>query len=238
MGQDGWLGVGWPKEWGGRGFSAVEQFIWFDEAMRLGRPGADARRSTPSGPTIMRFGTDEQKRVLPPQDPQGRGPLLHRLLRARRGHRPRRATTKAERDGDEYVINGPKVLTSLASGADSSGSPAHQPEGQEAPGDLALRHPDVDAGFTVRPIHVIGEPTSTRSSTRTSGSPPTSRVGERERRLEAHHEPAEPRARHPVLVGHGRGALRPGPQVGRRRPGGRAASGRRRAVGATGPRRG
>ena len=30
MGRDGWLGVGWPKEWGGRGFSAVEQFIWFD----------------------------------------------------------------------------------------------------------------------------------------------------------------------------------------------------------------
>ena len=40
MGSDGWLGVGWPKEYGGRGFTPVEQFIWFDESMRAGAPVA------------------------------------------------------------------------------------------------------------------------------------------------------------------------------------------------------
>ena len=39
---DGWAGIGWPKEYGGQGRSAIEQFIFFDESMRAGRPGADA----------------------------------------------------------------------------------------------------------------------------------------------------------------------------------------------------
>ena len=38
MGRDGWLGIGWPTEWGGQGRSAVEQFIFFDESMRSGAP--------------------------------------------------------------------------------------------------------------------------------------------------------------------------------------------------------
>ena len=55
---------GWPKEWGGRGFTPVEQFIWFDESMRAGAPVPMLTINT-VGPTIMNFGTDEQKRVLP-----------------------------------------------------------------------------------------------------------------------------------------------------------------------------
>src|SRR5689334_16763532 len=60
LGQDGWLGVGWPKEWGGRGFAPVEQFIWFDESMRAGAPVAVLTINA-VGPRIMNFGTDEQK---------------------------------------------------------------------------------------------------------------------------------------------------------------------------------
>src|SRR5688572_4300261 len=66
MGADGWLGVGWPKEYGGRGFSAVEQFIWFDESMRAGAPVPMLTINT-VGPTIMRFGTDEQKEFFLPK---------------------------------------------------------------------------------------------------------------------------------------------------------------------------
>ena len=66
MGEDGWLGVGWPKEWGGRGFTAVEQFIWFDESMRAGAPVPMLTIST-VGPTIMRFGTEEQKSFFLPK---------------------------------------------------------------------------------------------------------------------------------------------------------------------------
>ncbi|MYJ36238.1 MAG: acyl-CoA dehydrogenase, partial [Acidimicrobiaceae bacterium] len=60
MGTDGWLAVGWPEEYGGRGMSAVEQFIVFDESVALGAPIPMLTINT-VGPTIMQYGTDEQK---------------------------------------------------------------------------------------------------------------------------------------------------------------------------------
>ena len=87
MGADGWLGIGWPKEWGGQGRSAIEQFIFFDESMRSGAPVPMLTINT-VGPTIMQFGTQEQKEFFLPEDP-GRGdPFLHRLHGAQRGNRP------------------------------------------------------------------------------------------------------------------------------------------------------
>src|SRR5213592_3905965 len=65
MGEDGWLGIGWPKEYGGQGRSAIEQFILFDEVQRAGAPFPFVTINT-VGPTIMAFGSDEQKqRFLP-----------------------------------------------------------------------------------------------------------------------------------------------------------------------------
>ncbi|MBO0854804.1 MAG: acyl-CoA dehydrogenase family protein, partial [Nocardia sp.] len=61
MGSDGWLGVGWPKEYGGQGFGPVEQQIFYNEASR-----ADVQLPLVTlltvGPTLQQFGTDEQKR--------------------------------------------------------------------------------------------------------------------------------------------------------------------------------
>ena len=94
MCSDGWAAVGWPKEYGGQGFSAIEQFVFFDESMRAGAPVPMLTINT-VGPTIMRFGTDEQKELLPPQDPRRGDPLLDRLLGARRRHRPRVAHRRA-----------------------------------------------------------------------------------------------------------------------------------------------
>ena len=66
LGADGWLGVGWPKEYGGQGRSPIEEYIFFDEIQRTDFPipflGLCA-----IGPAIMKHGTDEQKaRLLPP----------------------------------------------------------------------------------------------------------------------------------------------------------------------------
>ena len=66
MGADGWLGIGWPKEYGGQGRSALEQFIFFDESMRSGAPVPMLTINT-VGPTIMQFGTDEQKEFFLPR---------------------------------------------------------------------------------------------------------------------------------------------------------------------------
>ena len=66
MGADGWLGIGWPKEYGGQGRTQIEQFIFFDESMRAGAPVPMLTINT-VGPTIMRFGTDEQKECFLPR---------------------------------------------------------------------------------------------------------------------------------------------------------------------------
>src|SRR2546423_897471 len=65
LGQDGWLGIGWPTEYGGQGRSAIEQYIMFDEVWRAGVPFPFVTVNT-IGPAIMRFGSAEQKaRYLP-----------------------------------------------------------------------------------------------------------------------------------------------------------------------------
>ncbi len=61
LGQDGWLGIGWPVEYGGQGRSVEEQFIFFDEVQRAGLPFPFVTVNT-VGPTLMAYGTDEQKR--------------------------------------------------------------------------------------------------------------------------------------------------------------------------------
>src|SRR5438132_11357238 len=66
MGEDGWLGIGWPKEYGGRGMTPIEQFIFFDESMRAGAP-VPMLTVNSVAPTIMQFGTDEQKRFFLPK---------------------------------------------------------------------------------------------------------------------------------------------------------------------------
>src|SRR5215469_13515808 len=60
MGSDGWLGIGWPKEHGGQGRPATDQFIFFDEAQRAGAPIPFVTLNT-VGPTLMKFGSEDQK---------------------------------------------------------------------------------------------------------------------------------------------------------------------------------
>src|SRR5579872_6408061 len=66
MASDGWLGIGWPKEWGGQGRSAIEQFVFFDESMRAGAP-VPMLTVNSVGPTVMNFGSEEQKAEYVPK---------------------------------------------------------------------------------------------------------------------------------------------------------------------------
>ena len=66
MGRDGWLGIGWPKEYGGLGMTPIEQFIFFDESMRAGAP-VPMLTVNSVAPTIMQYGSDEQKRFYLPK---------------------------------------------------------------------------------------------------------------------------------------------------------------------------
>jgi 3-oxocholest-4-en-26-oyl-CoA dehydrogenase alpha subunit len=117
MGADGWIGVGWPKQYGGQGRTPIEQFIFSDEVQRVGFPLPFLTINS-VGNTIMEFGTEEQKQEYLPKILAGK---LHGSIgytEPGSGTDLASLTTKAVKDGDDYVINGSKVFTSLAEYAD------------------------------------------------------------------------------------------------------------------------
>jgi len=117
MASDGYAGFGWPKEWGGRGLTPIEQFVFFDESMRAGAP-VPMLTINSVAPTIMRFGSEEQKQFYVPKILKGEIHFAIGYTEPDAGTDLAALKTRAVRDGDEYVINGQKVFTSLASGAD------------------------------------------------------------------------------------------------------------------------
>jgi alkylation response protein AidB-like acyl-CoA dehydrogenase len=117
MAADGWAGIGWPEEYGGQGRTAIEQFIFFDESMRIGAP-VPMLTINSVAPTIMRYGSQEQKDFYLPKILAGEIHFCIGYTEPDAGTDLASLTTRAERDGDEYVINGQKIFTSLASDSD------------------------------------------------------------------------------------------------------------------------
>jgi alkylation response protein AidB-like acyl-CoA dehydrogenase len=117
MGADGWLGIGWPKEYGGQGRSPVDQFIFFDEVQRAGFPIPLLTLNT-VGPTIMRFGSAEQRAKFLPAILRGEVHFSIGYTEPEAGTDLASLKTRAIADGDAYIVNGQKVFTSLALHAD------------------------------------------------------------------------------------------------------------------------
>ncbi|PQP15599.1 acyl-CoA dehydrogenase family protein [Rhodococcus opacus] len=156
LGKDGWLGVGWPVEYGGQGRSIEDQFVFFDEVQRAGLPFPFVTVNT-VGPTLMKYGTEEQKaRFLP-------GILAGDIVFAIGYTEPEAGTdlaslqTRAVRDGDTWVVDGNKIFTSGANTADyvwlacrtDADAPKHK-------GISILIVPTDDPGFSWSPIHTVG----------------------------------------------------------------------------------
>jgi hypothetical protein len=117
MGADGWIGIGWPTEYGGQGRTPIEQFIFSDEVQRAGFPLPFLTINS-VGNTIMEFGSEEQKREFLPRILQGRLHAAIGYTEPGAGTDLAALRTRAVKDGDDYVINGNKVFTSLANYAD------------------------------------------------------------------------------------------------------------------------
>ncbi|MDQ1373461.1 MAG: 3-oxocholest-4-en-26-oyl-CoA dehydrogenase alpha subunit, partial [Actinomycetota bacterium] len=111
MGRDGWLGLGWPKEYGGQGRGPVEQLIFLEEAARAGAPIPLVTLNT-VGPTLAAYGTDEQKERFLPLILTGDVTIAIGYTEPGAGTDLASLRTKAIRDGDEYVVNGQKIFTS------------------------------------------------------------------------------------------------------------------------------
>jgi 3-oxocholest-4-en-26-oyl-CoA dehydrogenase alpha subunit len=117
IGADGWLGIGWPKEYGGQARSMVEQLIFTDAAAVAGVPIPYLTLNT-VGPTIMRYGTDEQKEYFLPRILAGELHFSIGYSEPGSGTDLASLRTRALREGDEWVINGQKMWTSLIQYAD------------------------------------------------------------------------------------------------------------------------
>ena len=117
MGEDGWLGIGWPTEYGGLNRSMIDQLIFLDEASLMGAPIPFLTINT-VGPTLMQFGTDEQRKEFLPKILKGQMHFSIGYSEPGAGTDLASITTKAVRDGDEWVISGQKMWTSLIQYAD------------------------------------------------------------------------------------------------------------------------
>jgi alkylation response protein AidB-like acyl-CoA dehydrogenase len=157
MATDGWLGIGWPEEYGGQGRSALEQFIFFDESMRAGAPVPMLTINT-VGPTIMDFGTDEQKAFFLPKILAGDIHFCIGYTEPNAGTDLAALETRAVRDGDEYVINGQKIFTSLAGDADYIWLATRtDPEAPKHKGISMFIVPMDTPGIKVVPMRLLGD---------------------------------------------------------------------------------
>jgi 3-oxo-4-pregnene-20-carboxyl-CoA dehydrogenase beta subunit len=117
MGRDGWLGLGWPAEYGGRGLGQVEQQIFVDEAARADVPLPSVTLQT-VGPTLQAHGTAEQKEFFLPRILAGELHFAIGYTEPEAGTDLAALRTRAVRDGDAYVVNGQKIFTTGGHDAD------------------------------------------------------------------------------------------------------------------------
>ncbi|KAA5825930.1 acyl-CoA dehydrogenase family protein [Saccharopolyspora hirsuta] len=117
MGRDGWLGVGWPVEYGGRGFGDVEQHIFANEAARADVQLPSVTLQT-VGPTLQAFGTPEQKEFFLPKILAGEIHFAIGYSEPDAGTDLASLRTTAVRDGEDFLVNGQKIFTTGAHDAD------------------------------------------------------------------------------------------------------------------------
>jgi 3-oxo-4-pregnene-20-carboxyl-CoA dehydrogenase beta subunit len=152
MGRDGWLGVGWPVEYGGRGLGQIEQQIFVSEAARADVPLPAVTLQT-VGPTLQAFGTQPQKDFFLPRILAGEVHFAIGYTEPGAGTDLAALRTRAQRIGEEYLVNGQKIFTTGAHEADyiwlavrtDQDAPKHQ-------GISILIVDTTDPGFSWTPI--------------------------------------------------------------------------------------
>jgi len=156
LGREGLLGVGWPVQYGGQGRGPIEQYIFTEEVQRTGFPLPFLTLNT-VGPTLMRFGNDAQREDFLPRILRGECLFAIGYSEAEAGTDLASLKTRAERDGDEWIINGAKMWTSLADHADYVWLAARSdPQAPKHRGISMFLVPTTADGFKCTPITTIG----------------------------------------------------------------------------------
>ncbi|QUQ66379.1 acyl-CoA dehydrogenase family protein [Kutzneria sp. CA-103260] len=181
LGRDGWLVIGWPQEHGGQDRSMLDQLIFLDEAAAAGVPVPFLTLNT-IGPTIMRYGTPAQKAQFLPRIAAGELHFSIGYSEPGAGTDLASLRTRAVRDGDDYVINGQKMWTSLIQYADYVWLAARtDPDAVKHKGLSILIVPTDAEGFSWTPVHTMAGPTTSATYYQDVRVPATALVGEEHR---------------------------------------------------------
>ncbi|MFB7052592.1 acyl-CoA dehydrogenase family protein [Streptomyces vinaceus] len=161
IGADGLLGLGWPVEYGGQGRGPDEQFVFFDEAYRAGAPVSMVTLNT-VGPTLMKYGTPEQKGYFLPRILGGELVFAIGYSEPEAGTDLASLRTRAVRDGADWVVDGQKIFTSNAQNADWIWLACRtDPEAPKHKGISIILVPTDAPGFAWTPIDTVGGLTTT-----------------------------------------------------------------------------
>jgi alkylation response protein AidB-like acyl-CoA dehydrogenase len=160
LGRDGWLALAWPVEHGGGGRTPLEQLIFADEAATAGVPVPFLTINT-VGPTIMRYGTPQQREEYLPKIAAGEIHFSIGYSEPEAGTDLAALRTRAVRDGDDYVINGQKMWTSLIRYADYVWLACRtDPDAPRHRGLSILIVPADSPGLSWTPVRTVAGPTT------------------------------------------------------------------------------
>ena len=178
MGKDGWLTLNWPKEYGGQDRTPMDSLIFTDEAAIAGAPVPFLTINSVA-PTIMAFGSDEQKKFFLPKIAAGDLHFSIGYSEPEAGTDLANLRTSAVRDGDDYVINGQKMWTSLIAYADYVWLAVRtNTEVKKHRGISVLIVPTSAEGFSWTPVHTMAGVDTSATYYSDVRVPVTSLVGE------------------------------------------------------------
>jgi 3-oxocholest-4-en-26-oyl-CoA dehydrogenase alpha subunit len=159
MGKDGWVGVGWSKALGGKGLTEMEQFIFVEEVMRAGFPFPFLTTES-VGPILAEHASPRLKELLVPQILGGKIIIGIGYSEPGAGTDLLSLKTSAKKEGNEWVINGNKMWTSLAHHADWIWLAARtnfDPEVKKHSRISIFLVPTSSVGYSCTPVHTLGD---------------------------------------------------------------------------------
>ncbi|MBW0272446.1 acyl-CoA dehydrogenase [Nocardia sp. MH4] len=177
MGRDGWLTLSWPKEYGGQDRTTMDQLIFVEEAAIAGAPVPFLTLNSVA-PTIMQYGTEEQKKFFLPKIASGELHFAIGYSEPGAGTDLASLRTAAVRDGDDFVINGQKMWTSLIAYADYIWLAVRtDPTAKKHKGISMFIVPTDVEGFSWTPVHTMAGPDTSATYYQDVRVPASSMVG-------------------------------------------------------------
>ena len=156
LGRKGWLGATWPREYGGPGWTPVERYIFDVECSRANAPRVVAFGPHMLGPVIIEFGNDRQKAEILPRILSGEDWWAQGYSEPGAGSDLASLKTRADRDGDHYILNGQKTWTTLGQHANRIFCLVRTTQGGKPQEGISFVLADIDTpGIEVRPIRLI-----------------------------------------------------------------------------------